>query len=561
MIDSQNVKSGAVKPAAERKATNNEDNAVMGGTTAIGRESRLSPAMVAATFIECMRLALVHVEPVPFLYIRDEDSATISVEACNGTPRIPRRHKGDYEITLLDLLSALLFFNMPVLLVGPTGVGKSFLLTQILNAVFGNEGYYYVRLERSLTGHSLMDPFLERTIVKKLPTTSIAWGKCHQYGGIFIDEPNRGDSQDTLQILDGTVSLNGHNAKLGLPIPGTNRLKPPYIVAAMNPNDARYSATEKVDGAVENRLLRVNYPANSVSDCPSRLGQEAPVDSHVQTWDEFRRQTGLKGGWREIYPIITDPALFNKALPDDVVEFIDLATSCLEPERAFAQNESVATHLGFQLSFAFRDDDDFKKIKEARKSLGDAVFSNRDLVKLRDLARAMALVRACKRHLKDAVVSIEDAGIALILLLENKRLDVKALPLLFADIVRDVTRAYKQLRRDFSIIDGYGLRPGIFQAAINFGMGKGLALMTKVLDANVKRLNTPFTSIADATMRARFIADFLSVRDFCSWNSPAVESAMKLPDCSEVYWKLEELYNKEGGRWTFDHLRLSPFFS
>ena len=558
MIDDRNEKLGAGKPEAILNVNYGMNSVNKEGTSEMNHYPALSKTKIAFIFMDCLRAALPHVKPVPFLYIRNDGHAGVFVEPCNGEPRIPRRSKDDYEITLLDFLSSLMFFNIPVLLEGPTGVGKTFLLSQMFNAIFGTSGYYYVRLERSLTGRSIMDPFLERTLVKKLPTTSIAKGRCSQYGGIFIDEPNRGDSQDTLQILDCKISLYGDDAELGLPIPGTGRMKHPFIAAAMNPNDARYTATEAVDGAVENRLLRVTYPAT-----PDMKHQdiEAPVDYHEQFWTDFRRRTGLKGDWRVLYPAVTDPTLLSTRLPDDVLEFIELTTGFLVGEKSFAQNEMVASQLGFRFNFAFRDDDDFKMVKEVKNALGDAIFSNRDLMKLVNLTRAMALLRAYKKQLAEVVITIEDAAVAFVLLLENKRHHGNMRAMLIADIIREVTRTYRQIRKDSSLIDGFGLRAAIFQAAVNFGIGRGIAWMTKVIDSNIKRLNVSFTSIADASMRAQIIADLLSVRDFCTWKAHEMDAALKLPESNEVYHKLEEIYNKEGGLWTFDHLRLGPFFS
>jgi MoxR-like ATPase len=508
-----------------------------------------------------LQSTLTHVQPVPYLYIKVDGPTSISVEHCNGSPHVPRRNKkGDYEVMLVDLLSSLLFFKVPVLLQGPTGAGKSYVVREFLDAVFGHEGYYYVRLDRSLTGRSLMDPFLERKIIKKLPMTTIAKERCCRYGAIFIDEPNRGDSQDTLQVIDGTISLYGENSDLGLPIPGTNRLKSPFIVAAMNPSNDQYISTEKIDAAVENRLLRINYPAEPFNEQSTKLGNAARINTHVQFWNEIRLQTGLKGGWRDLFPSITDQFLFNKQVPDDVQEFIEIATSCLDPERTFPENEDIAGNFGFQFSFAFRDDDDFKRIKEARKLLGKFAFSNRDLVKLQNLARALALVRAYKKQLKDVIVSIEDTTVAFIMLLESKRSDEKGKPMLFSDIMRDIMRSYKQIRVELKMNNVYGLRPGILNAAVNFGKGRGHAALLRVIDSNTKRLNTPYTNIADATMRARLLADLLCLRDFCYGYKDQVDAALKLSDYDAVYRRMDKLFSTEGKLWAFDQMRLAAFF-
>ncbi|MBN2151254.1 MAG: hypothetical protein JW839_07415 [Candidatus Lokiarchaeota archaeon] len=559
MADNRCESMGAEKLAAQRDAYVGKNSAGKVERGDLEQGSELSRAEIAIKFMGCLRSSMPHVKPVPFAYVRSDGHAGVLVEICNGQPRVPRPGKEDYEITILDLLESCIFFDIPVLLEGATGVGKTFLLTQMFNTLFGSTGYYYVRLERSLTGRSVMDPFLTRTLVKKLPMTSIDKPRCSHYAGIFIDEPNRGDSQDTLQILDSKISLYGEDAELGMPIPGTGRLKPPFIAAAMNPNDARYAATEPVDGAVESRLLRITYPATRGKRSGGKC--KAPEGCHELFWADFRRETGLAGAWRDLYPAVTDPANFTGSLPGDVLEYIDLATSYLDAEASFAQNELVATQLGFRFNFTFRDDDDFKMVNEAKKALGDAVFSERDLEKLKNLTLAIALLRAYKRDLKAVVASIEDAAVALVILLENKRHHGATRALLLAEIVRELTRTYRQIRKDFGMPDGFGLEPAIFQVAVDFGLGKSVASIERIIDANIKRFNVSFTSIADASMRAQFIADLLSVRDFCNKNHREVEAALKLPTFEMAFQRIWMAYEKEKALWTFYQARLDSFFN
>ena len=130
-----------------------------------------------------------------------------------------------------------------------------------------------MRLSGEVLGSSALEPFTTTTLENGIPKTKIGHDKCQKYGALFIDEINRGDSQEVFQVVDGKIHVNGDTGYLRIPIKKlkqdfktwdkikslfgkeiyTGRNKGLAIIAAMNPADAEHNAALDLDIAGENR--------------------------------------------------------------------------------------------------------------------------------------------------------------------------------------------------------------------------------------------------------------------------------------------------------------------
>ena len=297
--------------------------------------------------------------------------------------------------------------------------------------------------------------------------------KCGKYGALFIDEINRGDSQEVLQVVDRKINVNGDRGYLRIPIPGTERWKEIAIIAAMNPADAQHSSALELDIAGENRFLKFRFPNGVAEAGSSQLEKKIAGDLHGRFWDEFARRTGMKGGWREIYPIATDPEQFPAELDGETKEFIDVALGYAghDPKETFARNAELMQQAGVSPLFSIRDDNNYRKILEAQGKLKHG-FVRRDLRKIRDLGRLLGFIKGVKNSSYEAPVRINDAAAAIGIVLESKAItgtDYGSLMVL----VNDARAAYAGMHQKMGIPEGHGLRQAVWQAAIHAGQKHG----------------------------------------------------------------------------------------
>src|SRR3989338_6147023 len=250
------------------------------------------------------------ISPTPYFSITEGDR--VDVQFLNGRGRLPKQNTT--EITVLDIDLAALFLDLPILWEGVTGVGKTYTSDALYDVVFGRDGHYTVRLSGGVLGSSALEPFTTTSLENGIPKVRLDPAKCQQYGALFIDEINRGDSQEVFQVVDCVVHLNGETGYLRIPIPGTDRYKRLAISAAMNPADAQHSAALELDIAGENRFLKLKFP-NGVAEAASSQIEKLPVNgTHDRFWSQFALRTGRQNDWKANYPVITDPAQFASSL-------------------------------------------------------------------------------------------------------------------------------------------------------------------------------------------------------------------------------------------------------
>ena len=492
------------------------------------------------------------VSPTPYLEVTEGEN--VDVKFLNGKGRLPSPNST--EVNILDIDTASMFFDdFHVLYEGETGVGKTYTSDALFNTVFGPEGNYTLRLSGGILGSSALEPFTTTTLENGVPKTKIDQEKCQQYGALFIDEINRGDSQEVFQVVDGKIHVNGDTGYLRIPIPGKdNEYKGLAIIAAMNPADAEHNAAIDLDIAGENRFLKFKFP-NGVAEAGSgQLEKKLAGDLHEQFWDKFSKKSGMKGGWKDIYPIVTDPTQFPTDLDGETKEFIDVAVGYVgyNPKETFERNVELMEQRGLSPNFTIDvNHNDYKKILDTQGTLKHG-FVRRDLGKIKDLSRLLSFVKGIKNGSYDANVQLNDVAAGIGVVLESKAITGTDYGGLMA-LVNDVRSAYADLHKQMGVPETYGLKQGIWQAAVNAGQDQNSEAYFNTLRAGMEKLNTQAGSVAQATIRSRVLADLSVLEHFSKTYETDINAALKAKG-EDTFKGFKELYqDKKAEASVYEH--------
>ena len=479
-------------------------------------------------FIESLHTTLDGViSPTPYLEIVEGDR--VDVRFLNGKGRLPS--PGATEVTILDIDAASLFFDdFHILYEGVTGIGKTYTSDALFTAIFGPEGHYTMRLSGGVLGSSALEPFTKTTLDGGVPKTRIDHEKCAQYGALFADEINRGDSQETFQVVDGKIHVNGDTGYLRIPIPGTDRYKSLAIIAAMNPADAEHSSALELDIAGENRFLKFRFPNGVAEAASSQLDKRVGGDLHEKFWSEYRKRTGLKGSWRELYPVVADGEAIPSELDGATREFIDVALGYVgaNPLETFQRNKELMEQGGLAPRFTVQNDNNLKKILEAQHSLKHG-FVRRDLRKIENLSRLLGFIKGVKNGTYDTTVSLNDVAVSIGVVLESKTVtNAEHGPLM--NLVNDALTAYKGMLQTMKIPDGFGMRQSLWTSGVYAGQDHDYAAYVNTLEQGAAGLNTQLRSAAQATIMSRVLADLTVLGHFNRSYTPDVTAALKEKD-------------------------------
>lgn len=483
------------------------------------------------------------VSPTPYLEVTEGEN--VDVKFLNGRGRLPSPNST--EVTVLDIDAASMFFDdFHILYEGVTGVGKTYTSDALYNAVFGPDGHYTLRLSGGVLGSSALEPFTTTTLENGVPKTRIDHEKCQKYGALFIDEINRGDSQEVFQVVDGKIHVNGDTGYLRVPIPGKDgEYKKLSIIAAMNPADAEHNAALDLDIAGENRFLKFKFPNGVAEAGSSQLEKKLAGDLHEKFWKEFENKSGVKGTWKEIYPIVTDPSQFPTELDGETREFIDTAIGYVgyNPQETFERNIELMQQGGLSPNFSLDiNHNDYKKILESQGNLKHG-FVRRDLGKIRDLSRLLSFIKGIKNGTYEANVTLNDVASGIGIVLESKAITGTDHGGLMA-LVNDARSAYSKIHNEVGVPNGFGIRQGIWQSAVNAGQEKGMEAYLNTLQKGMEQLNTQSGSVAQATIKSRALADLKVLEHFSKAYEGDVNSALKAKG-EDTYEGFNELYNSK----------------
>ena len=495
------------------------------------------------------------VSPTPYLEISEGEK--VDVRFLNGKGRLPTPNTT--EVNVLDINLASLFFDdFHVLYEGGTGTGKTYTSDALFDTVFGADGHYTLRLSGGVLGSSALEPFVTTTLEHGVPKTRIDHAKCNKYGALFIDEINRGDSQEVFQVVDGKVHINGDTGFLRIPIVGTDRYKSLAIIAAMNPADAQHSSALELDIAGENRFLKFRFPNGVAEAGSSQLEKKTSQDLHGQFWTEFGKRTGRKGGWRENYPIVTDPEKMNNALDGQTKEFIDISLGYVgtDPKETYDRNVDIMKQAGVTPNFSIKEDNSYKKILEAQGKLKHG-FVRRDLKKIRDLSRLVGFIKGVKNGSYDAQVNLNDVAASIGVILESKTVTGTPHGDLIT-LVNDARGAYTEMRQQHNIPQGYGIRQAMWQAAMYVGNEKGFDAYLNTLQRAMGELNatnTPRSTHAQTTIKSRILSDLVVLDHFSRAYESDVNNALNEKG-EGVFKAFTDLYEKKKAKGSIYEHRL-----
>lgn len=492
------------------------------------------------------------VSPTPYLEVVGGDN--VDVRFLDGKGRLPR--KDATEVTVLDIdLASLFFDDFHVLYEGVTGVGKTYTSDALFDSVFGPDGHKTLRLSGGVLGSSALEPFTTTVLENGVPKTRIDHEKCQKYGALFIDEINRGDSQEVFQVVDGKINVNGDTGYLRIPIVGTGRHKGLAIVAAMNPADAEHNAATELDIAGENRFLKFKFP-NGVGEAgSSQLEKRLSGDLYEQFWSKFREGTGMEGTWKEIYPIVADPESMPNQLDGETREFIDVALGYVgyDPKETFERNKDLMSQGNVEPMFDVREDNDYKKIRESQGKLKHG-FVRRDLKKIRDLSRLLGFIKGIKDGSYDVSAGLNDVAVGMGVILESKTVTGTDHGSLMA-LVNDARKAYHELHDDegMKIPRGDGMRQAVWQVAVYAGQKHGYDAYMNTLNQGIAGLNTQTSGQAQVAIKSRVLADLVALKHFSEAYEDDVKAALKEKGES-AFRAFREVYdNKKGSASVYEH--------
>lgn len=476
------------------------------------------------------------VSPTPYLELKENDK--VDINFLNGKGPLPKPNST--EITILDLDIASLFFdNFNLLYEGVTGVGKTYTSDALFNTVFGQDGNYTIRLGGGLLGASALEPFTTTELVNGIPKTKIDHDKCQKYGALFIDEINRGDSQEVFQVVDGKIHVNGDTGYLRIPIPGTDRFKKLALIAAMNPADGQHSSALELDIAGENRFLKFQYP-NGIEEAASSQLDKEDLDLYNKFWEEIRKKTGLKGDWKDIYPLITDSEQIERELGYDSKEFIDVAIGYVSknPLETFERNCKIMKEGNYIPKFNLVAGNDLERVLEAQKNLKQG-FVRRDMRKIHDLSLLLAFIKSIKNRSYEPIVSLNDVAASIAINLESKKITDSPEGQL-NNLVNDALHSYRNLCKDLKVPNNYGLRQSVFNAAYYAGLDKGFKEYLNTIQGNIESLNNQTQGIANNVIRSRLASDLVVLDNFSQNYHKEIEKILKSENPDKLFMDLYE---------------------
>ncbi len=404
--------------------------------------------------------------PTPlYRLVYDETNHHLQFQNLDGRAGIPKADALD--ISMLDMLLAATFREkMPLLFEGKTGIGKTFTTEKLGKTLFAPENYRVLRLNQTMS--NVQQPYVEGRIENGVVKIFLKKDELERIALLFIDEVNRGDSNQVLQIQDGQVTLStGERGELGLPVPryanGTwtvdreNR-KGLQVVSAQNPpasTDAKYNKTTRNDAAMSNRNVSLNVPnpMGSIGASVVFLGSgnglhKKFISRYTSLLSQYAgvspdKLTNVDTDWLSVYAFTTDSKKTEQANIRSAVEFLDgmlLLTSpdlekVYEQERGLSQEWKEALRA-YNVDFEYGQTltptaNILEKVREIVQSFEEEVIT-RDITKVRKLADAVSTIRKHQQALDSPnpvkayaelpkYVTVKDIACAMSIMLRDKQ--------------------------------------------------------------------------------------------------------------------------------------------
>ena len=373
--------------------------------------------------------------PCPLYRITyDEKNNIVGMDETQGLSLPPEQ--GALDISVLDEIFCCNIRDIPLLMEGETGVGKTFAAIKYLSAVFEKNQFFSHRLSANAFLNNLFSHFQEGKMAQGMPVIEANVARIESTGGCIEDEINRGDSNETLQLFDNEMHLGGAIYKLGLHIPEfddktgeyksqSGRKKKLVIVSAQNPagnEDVKFTQTMQLDAAVDNRLLKI-YVGNSAPSVGSTLwlGDEKGKLHDLFLEDFVKRASmylgtnasvfsDLKDDWLSTYAWITEAEKTNKPILYSALELSDIMIGIFSGNLIDYYNyEKKVINLwnkklkkSVEITDALQETDNIKGLHEVIYSFKVPIIF-RDIIQIKKIADVLSTLK----NVKDALVDKE----------------------------------------------------------------------------------------------------------------------------------------------------------
>jgi hypothetical protein len=405
---------------------------------------------------------------------------------------------GHYSLSALNMIFACHLRDVPLVLQGDTGVGKTLTTESYFEAMLPEDSYIAMSLSHQSFTDSPKAPFEESRMENGMPVTYINRTNLRRMAGMYVDEMNLGNVNDLLQLSYGRVMTSTERGIAGIEIPDVEqssvtkkRIKRTWVSGSQNPpqtEDAQFSGLE-LTASLQNRFLQLTYPSIVQGVGTTMWYMEEVEDPHQAFKDNvakrFQQLTSreLSPGdisdedWLDIYAFTTDKKKTEKALIVSAREYGDLLINILggSLQQAYAKEAAIVDKVksilpenlasNYSLSFTIRDSQEIQTLNQVLGSMGKP-FTERDNTKMKDLADLFATLKSIKGAYRAddplqkftstrRYITVEDVAESATLLLRNKQKTDTEDPL---TVVNQVLKEYVSLVNQVAQkmrVDGY----------------------------------------------------------------------------------------------------------
>jgi len=412
---------------------------------------------------------------------------------------------------------------------------------------------------------------------------------------MFVDEINRGDPQNVLQLLDNELYNAGQFVRLGIRIPVMEdghvsfgrRQKKLEIITAQNPAgtaDAKFTSTLELDAAVDNRLLKT-YFGNAAGSAGTTLWlEEEPSDPHQEFLRCFRetasRYLGTSAGfteestdWLTLYAWIADPQWTDKPILYSGLELADLMICVLggrfletyDHERRIVRDWCSSTGLSAMATVEMTETERLKKLQQSVATFKVPMIF-RDIVQIKKLADVLATLRNIKEASQSAepvedylgmhrIVTVREVAGAAALLVRNKQVSgaESAVPAVnevlvnYVALATEVQELVGYARRAFQLEDGNaGIKKLILAKALREAQGAGAAALRRALaDWTLRLLGTlSATEEIRNLLTVRCSADLMTLCGFLAQYEAEMDPILQGSDVPRILSDWIALYGR-----------------
>ncbi len=432
------------------------------------QEKRLHSAMFLSYFSAARCVIGREIMDTPLFGVSyDQKKNMLKFGNLGGFAKAPEAEQ--YTICSLDLIFACHARDMPLILEGETGVGKTITTEAYLRTTLPPESKVVMSLSHQSLTDSPKVPF-ERTEMRNgMPVTLLDEKNMRRIAAMYIDELNLGNPNDLLQLSYGRVLTSSQSGTAGILVPqltptgivlDEHYLKRLWVSGSQNPpksRDEQMSGLE-LTASLKNRFLVMGYPKilGSVGAAMWLLERENGWhEAFLQEYaDRFKTFTGveipldqLKEKWLEVYAYTLDAKRTLKPLIRSTLEFGDFLVLTLSGDLAktYEREKEVALSQAKMLPESQRSSylldgklQETEEVKRLNAVLGSFTkpLTERDDSNIKELADLFSVVKSLWKAFgsrgknpldvylsRPRYVTVEDVAAGATLLARNKRHD------------------------------------------------------------------------------------------------------------------------------------------